>query len=43
MGGFFNAMLGRKFSLARKEKFGDGDTKPETETTETVEEKKDGE
>lgn len=43
MGGFFNAMLGRKFSLARKEKFGDGDTKPETETAETVEEKKDGE
>lgn len=43
MGGFFNAMLGRKFSLARKEKFGDGETKPETETTETVEEKKDGE
>jgi hypothetical protein len=43
MGGFFNAMLGRKLSLARKEKFGDGDTKPETKTAETVEEQKDGE
>lgn len=43
MGGFFNAMLGRKLSLARKEKFGDGDTKPETETVKTVEEQKDGE
>jgi hypothetical protein len=43
MGGFFNAMLGRKLSLARKEKFGDGDTKPETETVETAEKQKDGE
>ncbi len=32
MGGFFNAMLGRKFSLARKEKFGDAETKGEVET-----------
>lgn len=47
MGGFFNAMLGRKFSLARKEKFGEGDGEAKQETekvekTETVE-VKDGE
>lgn len=35
MGGFFNAMLGRKFSLARKEKFGDTSPKAETEVVET--------
>ena len=39
MGGFFNAMLGRKISLARKEKVGEGDSKSETKTTGTSEEK----
>ena len=34
MGGFFNAMLGRKFSLARKEKFGDKTPDPDTKSEE---------
>ena len=39
MGGFFNAMLGRKFSIARKAKFGDGDDKVEKEAVHTDERK----